>query len=128
MPEPEGSGFRVVSVGRPAEFQRVISDGGRHQGRYVLLFVRRSGQGGMRLGVSASGKVGTKVARNRLRRLLREAVRREKNVLGPGFDIVLIARASAVGRGLDEISADLRGLFARVKSQFDGQGGAGQVC
>lgn len=128
MPQPEGSGLRVLSVGRPAEFQRVVSDGGRHQGRYVLLFVRRSGRGVIRLGVSASGKVETKVARNRLRRLLREAARREKDVLGPGFDIVLIAKASAAGRGLDEISADLRGLFARVKSQFDGQGGAGEAC
>jgi len=126
MPEPPGR--RVVSIGAPGEFQRVISTGMRMYGRFVLLFGLRSDAETIRLGVSASGKAGTNVVRNRLKRLLREAVRREAGVLGQGFDLVLIAKASAVGHGLADITADVRGLLARMGSQSAPQGGAGPKC
>ncbi|RJQ07640.1 MAG: ribonuclease P protein component [Bacillota bacterium] len=122
------SGHRLVPLRHPAQFQRVISDGARMHGRHVLLFVLKSDLDAVRLGVSASSNVRTNVARNRLRRLLREAARREWGVLGRGLDIVLIAKAGAVGGGLDDIAEDVRQLFSRVASLQPVEGGRGAGC
>ncbi len=94
----------------------MISSGGRLHGRHVLLFFTKSGLDRIRLGVSASGKAGTKVVRNRCKRLLREAVRQEAAGLvpGPGYDIVLIAKASAAGCGLADVATDVRRLFSEL--------------
>lgn len=109
-------GRLVTTLGPPAEFQRVISSGGRLHGRYALLFFARSDREGIRLGVSASNRAGTNVVRNRLRRLLREAVRQEAEGLGAGagYDLVLIAKASAVGHGLADVAGDVRRLFSEL--------------
>lgn len=122
------SGRLVTSLGSPVEFQRVITSGGRLGGRFVMLFGLRSGGASIRLGVSSSGKAGSNVVRNRLKRILREAARREAGVLGPGYDVVLIAKAGAVGHGLEDIASDVRVLFGRLRSRYAGQGGAGAAC
>jgi len=81
----------------------------------MLLFVlRRPGTDTVRLGVSASGKAGSNVVRNRLKRLLREAFRRHGESLRPGVDVVLIAKAVAAGHGLQEMAEDLGNLLIRA--------------
>jgi ribonuclease P protein component len=52
-----------------------------------------------------TGKVlGNAVRRNRVRRLLREAVRRQHECLKPGFDFLWIARPAIVDIPLSEIA------------------------
>ncbi len=122
------SGRRITSLGAPSQFQRVISDGERFSGRFVLAFVQASDGETLRLGVSSSGKAGSKVARNRLKRLLREAARQEVGALSSGLDLVLIAKAKATGQSLADISADLREVFTRVDSKLAGRRGVGETC
>jgi ribonuclease P protein component len=50
--------------------------------------------GPTRIGVVAGRKLGTAVARNRAKRLLREAARRLYAHLAPGWDLILIARTA----------------------------------
>jgi hypothetical protein len=83
-----------------------------------MLFGLRSEGASIRLGVSSSGKAGSNVVRNRLKRILREAARREAGVLGPGYD----------GHGLEDIASDVRLLFGRLRSRYVDQGGAGAAC
>ncbi|HCJ09544.1 MAG TPA: ribonuclease P protein component [Clostridiales bacterium] len=107
-------GRKVLSLRKPAEFQQVISEGKRFGGRFVLLFVRPSGTDVLRVGVSASSRAGTSVVRNRLKRLLREAVRRKAPDLRPGYDLVLIAKAAAAGRGLADVAPDVEAVLRRA--------------
>lgn len=59
-----------------------------------------------RLGVVTSGKLGNAVVRSHARRLLRETFRLHQQELAQPVDLVLVARASIVGRKLAEVEKD----------------------
>ncbi len=61
-----------------------------------------------RLAVITSRKLGGAVVRSRARRLLREAFRLQQHDLRGTADLVLIARASLVGKSLEHVRRDLR--------------------
>ena len=70
---------------------------------------------GLRLGLTASKKVGNAVARNRARRRLRAAAREVLAVHGaPGHDLVLIARAGTLTRVYADLLADLGAGLRRL--------------
>ncbi len=78
-------------------------------GRYVVVHVHRTpaeAAGAARVAVIASRRrVGNAVARNRAKRLLREAARHTP--LTSGVDVVLVAREEAVTASMQEIRAEL---------------------
>lgn len=83
-------------LSRSGEFDRVYKDGTSSANRHVVLYsFPRSDEANdhVRLGVSASRKVGGAVERNRAKRALREAFWQESDLLPAGHDFVLVARA-----------------------------------
>ena len=68
----------------------------------------------LKIGFSVSGKVGNAVTRNRIRRCLREDIRRMRGQLKCG-KYVLIARTSAAGVPHATLTRELRRLLARAK-------------
>ncbi len=78
-------------------------------------FPTRAGMPGAvaRVGLTVSSKVGGAVVRNRVKRRLREAVRRELAGL-PAVDLVIVARASAVDASVDQFRAWLRRAARRM--------------
>ena len=71
----------------------------------------------IRVGFTASRKVGNAVKRNRARRRLKALVR-EMIATGanPGLDLVLIARPATVDRPFDELRRDLQQSLQRTKA------------
>lgn len=66
-----------------------------------------------RLGVIVSRRLGGAVVRNRARRLLKESFRLHQHELAQPLDLVLVARASIVGRGRGQVEEDLLRGMAR---------------
>jgi ribonuclease P protein component len=124
-------------LSRSAEFDRVYRHGRSVANRYLVLYAfprdrpapsrdeldERGDEAGARLGVSVGRRVGSAVARNRVKRLLRDAFWSLPGVPAD-HDYVVVARpdvAALVERaGLDAITKELRELFEKLAP---GEGG-----
>jgi ribonuclease P protein component len=81
---------------------------------FVLQAVRRGDGGAVRVGFTVSRKVGTAVERNRVRRRLREVVRRGETLMHPGYDYVLVGRRTALKEPFDRMIAAFDTVVRRV--------------
>lgn len=80
----------------------------------------------IRLGITASRKVGNAVARNRVRRRLREAARLVLPTnAAPGHDYVLIGRAATLQRPFPMLLADLQSALRRLHALRPHEAGSG---
>jgi ribonuclease P protein component len=78
------------------EYERVKRHGITQRGKFLMLNVMRMEDSGpWRAGLVTSGRVGGAVVRNRVRRRLREIVRRHQHELRQDFWFVIIARHDA---------------------------------
>ena len=87
-------------LSRSGEFDRVYRDGSSYATRHLVLysFPRRDDEEqDVRLGVTASRKVGGAVDRNRVKRALREAFWSLAERLPRDYDFVLVARPEIAG-------------------------------
>jgi ribonuclease P protein component len=66
----------------------------------------------VRLGVTASRKVGSAVVRNRVKRRVRDAFRRQRGLLPASTDVVVIARPSAAELSGPAVAEELARLFS----------------
>jgi ribonuclease P protein component len=81
---------------RASEYQRVKRDGLVRRGKLLLLSSAAVENSGLsRVGLITSRRLGSAVARNRVRRRLREIVRRHQHDLRRDFWIVLVAKRGA---------------------------------
>ena len=101
---------KTVSLKENHEFRRLYHRGVSTAGRHLVLYCRRNKLGYNRLGLTVSAKLAGAVQRNRIKRLFREAYRLNEDKFADGIDLVLVARARAVGATYQEIEKSLRAL------------------
>jgi ribonuclease P protein component len=102
-----------------ADFQRVHAQGRCWSHHLLVLCKRPNGLQATRFGFSVSRRIGNAVVRNRTKRHLREALRPVCDLMPPGWDIVIIARAGLLSADQASIEDALTGLLglARLLSQ-----------
>ncbi len=106
-----------------ADFLAVAS-GARASGpAFVVQRRPRDDHGPVRVGLTVTKKNGTATERNRIRRRLRELVKRlEPMSMQPHSDYVLLARREALTRDFATMLDDLRHALRRLARAPDGQG------
>ncbi|HVM71527.1 MAG TPA: ribonuclease P protein component, partial [Anaerolineales bacterium] len=103
--------FRLTSS---TDFKRVRRSGKSYAHPLVVLYVMKSDQVGVRVGVSAGLAVGNAVKRNRAKRLLRAAMNGLLGQTASGFDLLLIGRSPLPSAGLLGTRAALTDLLQRA--------------
>lgn len=113
----------ALRLRRRLDFLRVQGQGAKHHVRHFLVFVvrnpTRSQLPGARLGVTVTRKVGIAVVRNRIRRWVREAFRRERRSFATDVDMVWVAKRSAATGHYAEVYADMVLLSQRLGVRGD---------
>jgi ribonuclease P protein component len=102
-----------------AHFKQVFAAPRRSADRFFTVLAGPARSGPARLGLAISKKqVKRSVDRNRLKRLVRESFRHHRGLL-EGMDLVVLARAAAVGTSNDRLRISLTQHFARLVSSTD---------
>ena len=101
-----------------ADFLAVANGARMNSAAFVLQSRRRDDDGPVRVGFTVTKKNGTATERNRIRRRLRELVKRLDVIsMRPHSDYVLVGRRAALNRDFATMLDDLRSALARLERQ-----------
>lgn len=99
-----------------AQFRQLIKSGAAAHGTFFFLRYARTNEKNTRVAFVVSGKVvKTIVARNKLKRRMREIVRRGLPMLVPGYDILLVAKKGAPNLSFAELNDSLYTIFTKAR-------------
>jgi ribonuclease P protein component len=111
-----GRPSRDNRVRKRSEFLEIQSGGLRVSGDCLVFILSRREPGQpLRLGITASRKIGNAVQRNRARRLIREAFRAVFSELPAALDIVVIVRKPLGERKLSAVLAEWQRALPRIR-------------
>jgi len=112
---------RHFRLRRNEDFVRLRQEGRAFSHSSMVLNWMPNGLPHNRYGLITSKKLGSAVARNRVRRRLREVVRLLHPRLRAGFDIVVIARPGLVGKPFVAMQRILEELSQRAGLLMEGE-------
>lgn len=108
---------RAFRLRRRVDFLRIQGQGNKLHVRHFLVFVVRNPTTQElpppRLGVTVTRKVGNAVTRNRIKRWVREAFRRNRVGLAAGLDMVWVAKRTAAQTVFAEVADDMQRVCSR---------------
>ena len=100
---------------RKAEFQKVYSRGKSFACRDIVIYVFREENLKGKVGFAAGKKLGCAVVRNRVKRLMRESYRLNKNKIRRDAAIILVGRKNLVDANFQATEKSFLAVCRRAK-------------
>lgn len=102
-----------------ADFDRVYREGKRQVSRNMSVFYlapdESGGHGDVRVGITVGRALGGAVQRNRVKRRMREAVRRHLSLLSGAVDVVINPRKSVADLEFAELEKEVQQAFHKIE-------------
>ena len=110
---------RSARLLRHADFERVYKQGRRHFAAHMTVFYLRRGEGeGFRVGFTVGRGLGGAVERNRMKRRLREAVRRRRQCASAPADIVINPKKSLLTVEFTAVLQEVERAFGVIQQKL----------
>ncbi|MEW6188991.1 MAG: ribonuclease P protein component [Actinomycetota bacterium] len=106
---------RKTTLSSIRDLKRIYKHGSKVSNRYLTIkFLKKENCGGNRIAFFVGGKIGKAVARNRLKRLLREAYRANEEKFKKCYDLIVIARQPLKEKTFEEVEQILMSTFGEA--------------
>lgn len=103
---------RTYRMKKAGTFKKVFANGQSYISRHVVVYVFK--EESPKYGIIASKKVGNAVKRNKAKRLLREAVRLNADMLKVKCQMIFIARSAINGASLREVEKSVLYIWRKA--------------
>jgi ribonuclease P protein component len=104
----------LLSLTKKRDFDLVFKEGATLVSKNLVIYAKPNELSFSRLGLSVSKKIGKAVTRNRVKRLLREAMRKLSGDFPLHYDFVLVARKLSVDSCLDDFLLNIKRSLSRL--------------
>lgn len=108
---------RSVRIRSQRVFKTAFANRCRVSDQRITLYAVRNEVGFARLGISVGRRFGSAVARNRAKRLIREAFRQIRHELPPGLDLIVVPKAGQWESNPSEVRTALRHLAETIANR-----------
>ena len=106
------------------QFRAVYDRGQKFHTPFFSAFFLKTGSLDRRIGITVTRKIGGAVVRNRCKRRIREALRRQKNFgfADIGYDLVINAKASLLTADFKQLERTFGQFSERIRETLCGDG------
>ena len=107
---------KIKTLKKNYEFKNVLSKGKFYISEHIIMYIKDNNKSETFIGIAVSTKIGKAVRRNRIKRLIRESYRIEKNNIQKGKDIVFMWKKNSNIEGINFniIHKELVNLFDKA--------------
>ena len=103
--------MKITKVKENRDFRRAYNKAKSYVSPFVVVYVMRNRNFGVRLGITTGKKIGKAVCRNRAKRLITAAFRECMPLLSGNFDFIIVARPRILTAKSNQVAESMLKLF-----------------
>lgn len=105
---------RINRLKKRYQFNYVYKSGDHFSGEHMVLYLVSSKTKSIKVGLAVTKKVGKAVVRNRIRRQLREIIKKQVPSLKQNYNIIVVARDNITSASFETLTNEFSKLIKKA--------------